>query len=357
MPALGIIIAMPNEIKRLYLIGAGASYPYGLPTLRTLLWDLCEYVERKEREILKQAIYEACGVTLEHPEDSPDFEEFLNRVDARSLLYLNKDKLETLLSLRPMAARIALEGLRKFIHQRSLSAAKQEGPYDHLVRSLNCDQAVVSFNWDVLLEVAFRRVGREYTYLSTELSKDATLLLRPHGCISWLALLDREMLIIDLKANVGVLGDDLSYYMLYLKDPLGSRDMGKSSPFAKDAVSPLAAIVPPDAARILSVGGPTQDRGVDLGHSRAMKAIWSVFRDLVATVNEIVVIGYSLPGTDGATIEVMKEFATSTTGRKSPKRLLIIDKDEKVLERYRRIVFPRAELVCDDFSRFNPKTL
>lgn len=348
---------MNNEIKRLYLIGAGASCPYGLPTLRTLLWDLCEYAEREEREILKQAIYETCGVTLERPEDSPDFEEFLNRLDARSLLYLDKNKLDELSSLRPRAAHIALESLRKFIHQKSLSAAKKEGPYDCLVRSLNCNQAIVSFNWDVLLEVAFRRVGRGYTYLRTKRSKDATLLLRPHGCISWFALLEREGLIIDVRTNVGVLGDDLTHYMLYLKDPLGPRDMGESTPIAKAAVSPLAAIVPPDAAKILSVGGPASDRWVEMGHLKAMKAVWSVFGDLVTKVNEIVVIGYSLPGADGATIEVMKEFVASPTKGNSPKRLLIVDKDEKVVERYRRIVCPRAELVCNDFSKFDPKTL
>jgi hypothetical protein len=226
-----------------------------------------------------------------------------------------------------------------------------------LVRSLTSDQAIASFNWDVLLEVAFRRLGRVYTYLPTKCSEDAVLLLRPHGCISWFGLLDRELLKINLTANVGILGDDLNYYMLYPKDPLGPRDMGRSNRFAKHALSPLAAIVPPSAAKVLSVGGPTHDEWVDSGHSRAMRAVWDVFRASVATADEIVVIGYSLPGPDASAIEVLREFGARTRARNSPKRLLIVDPDPGVVERYRRIVFPRAELISDDFSQFNPDNL
>lgn len=348
---------MIKKINRLYIIGAGASCPYGLPTLKTLLWDLCEFVVEEERQILKQAIYEACGVDLERPEDSPDFEEFLNRLDAHSLLYLRRDKLEILSALRPRAAVVALKGLRNFISQKSQASANQKGPYDHLVKSLRDDHAIVSFNWDVLLEVAFRHLNRKYSYLSTKSSKDSTLLLRPHGCISWHALLDRELISIDLTANVGVFGDNLTYYMLYLKDPLGPLDMGKSSPIAKSSVSPLAAIVPPMSSMAISVGGPTHNHWVDEGHLRAMRAVWTSFKIIVRRAKDIVVIGYSLPGTDLAAIEVMKEFGASNAKHKSSKRLLIVDKDKSILERYRRIAFPDAELICDDFRKFNPETL
>jgi hypothetical protein len=128
LPPLDLTLVMTNEVRRLYLIGAGASRPYRLPTLKTLLWHVSEHVGETERKILKQAAYEACGITLERPEDSPDFEEFLNRLDARSLLYLNDNELPKLSGLRPEAAAIALEGLREFIHQKCLSAEAQEGP-------------------------------------------------------------------------------------------------------------------------------------------------------------------------------------------------------------------------------------
>jgi len=121
---------MTNEIKRLYIIGAGASCPYGLPTLKTLLWDLCEHVTKNEREILIQAIYEACGVDLKRPEDSPDFEEFLNRLNAQSLLYLSENDIEMSSSLRSRAGVIALEGLR-VLFVRNLK--KQHIRKDHMI--------------------------------------------------------------------------------------------------------------------------------------------------------------------------------------------------------------------------------
>lgn len=347
---------MTNEIRRLYIIGAGASSPYNLPTLKTLLWDICKFFKEEDQKILKQAIYETFRITLERPEDSPDFESFLNMLDARSLLYLHENKLEMLPSIRQRAAVLALKGLREYIHQKCLAAENQKGLYDYLVQSLREDQAIVSFNWDVLLEVAFHRVGHKYTYL--EPSKEATLLLRPHGCISWFALLDRELLKIDTRGNVDVLGDKIEdYYMCYLKDPLGPRDMGNSNSRAKNALSPLAAIVPPNATNTLTVGGVPHDNFVVGGYIRAMRDIWSTFSVLSEEANEIVVIGYSLPGTDAATIEVMRTIGESATARISSKRLLIVDKDKKVLERYRQIVFSDAEHVCVDFRESNPKTL
>ena len=112
--------------------------------------------------------------------------------------------------------------------------------------------------------------------------------------------------------------------------------------------------MPPAAFETISVGGTTHDGYVDYGHLEAMRAVWSAFKDSVETADEIVVIGYSLPGTDLAAIEVMKGFAKNA----SPcKRLFIVDKDKGIVERYRRIVWPDAESVCDDFRKFDPDTL
>jgi hypothetical protein len=33
-----------RKIDRLYVVGAGASCPYGLPTLKTLTWELCNFL-------------------------------------------------------------------------------------------------------------------------------------------------------------------------------------------------------------------------------------------------------------------------------------------------------------------------
>ena len=211
----------------------------------------------------------------------------------------------------------------------------------------------MSFNWDILLEVAFRKAGKEYTYVPTKSSSTDTLYLRPHGCIAWFALLDRELLSIDLNANLSVFGNDLKYYMLCLKDPLGNPDMGNSNEFAKLALSPVAAIVPPTSKKLLSVGSRVRDTWVENGHDEAMQAVWRAFQDAVTAAEEIVVIGYSLPGTDTNAVEIFK--AASRT----PKQVFIVDPDPlgRIVERYRRILSPNVTKVCEDFKRFDPLLL
>lgn len=347
---------MQKNIRRLYIIGAGASCPYDLPTLKTLTWDLCEFLDQKDAEILKKVVYEAFNIDLERPDDSPDFEELLNRLDARALLYLHGSDFDTASTIRALAAEIALRGLRDFIYDKCLSVADKYGPYDVLVESLTESDAIVSFNWDVLIEIAFRRIGKVFTYLATERSGNATILLKPHGSINWFALLDRELLAVDLSSNWDVLGQDLSYYMLFLKDPLGSRDLGKSSPMVDYALSRVPAIVPPVASKMLSVGGIPRDGFVDSGHERAMKESWSLFRELATQAHELIVIGYSLPGTDTASIEVLRQFARSNKPQKT-KSLMIVDKNPHVLERYRRLVHSDAQMICEDFKEFNPRAV
>lgn len=346
-----------QKITRLFIIGAGASFPYGLPTLKTLLWHLYQFVDEKEQSILEQAIFEACGVSIENLQSqTPDFEEFLNRLNTRSLTYLYERGQNTISNLRTKAGFVVLEGLRNFILDKCRTASIQGGPYDLLIKSLKTSDAIVSFNWDVLLEAAFRLNARKYDYTIEQLRDDSVLLIRPHGCISWFALLDRELLSIDMSANVGVLGNNLEYYMLYLKDPLGPKDMGISSYHARQAISPLSAIIPPNSSMMLSVGGPTHDGFVDSGHERAMRSIWSAFKTLVKSVKEIVIIGYSLPGTDMASIEVMKEFSKNSDNIDS-KSLRLIDRNKELVDRYRNIVFQNAKLICDDFINFDPKIL
>jgi hypothetical protein len=141
--------------------------------------------------------------------------------------------------------------------------------------------------------------------------------------------------------------------MLYLKNPLGSRDLGDSNEMVRRALSQIPAIVPPIASKQLSVGGEPRDGWVESGHQRAMNRIWTVFAEFIRNAQELVVIGYSLPGTDAASIAVLKQFATDGKMQQS-KKLMIVDPSPQVLQRYRRLVHPNATLVCDDFNNFDP---
>jgi hypothetical protein len=340
-------------IDRVYLIGAGASVPYGLPTMKTLTWELAQSLDETDSSIFVAAIRDCFGKNLEKPEDSPDFEELLNRLDPLALLYLEDSGLGGPDSSPRKAAEIALSGLRAFIQNRCSVVATQEGPLDVLGRSIDKTTLLVSFNWDILLELALLRAGRNYCYLPSKHAGDSVVLLKPHGSINWFALLDRELLKISPESNLGVIGDDLNNYLCYLREPLHPVNFSACSPFVQHALSSVPAIVPPTASKLLSVGGTPRDGFVEAGHMRAMKTIWGTIVNAFTEAREIVVIGYSLPGTDAASIEALKHFAASYAAR-NPKQILIVDPNPALADRYRSVLGIDAKVICSDFCEFKP---
>jgi len=335
--------------KRVYIIGAGASCAQGLPAMNSLTWELCEFLSEDERGVLEQVIFEVFGARRERGDSSPNFEELLNCLDPSSFSYLANCGINLSGAGRTRAIEIALRGLREYIRGKCTSVQDQLGAYDQFVTSLEPNATIVSFNWDVLLEMSLLRARKPFCYLPVDAADGNTLLLKPHGSINWFALLDRELLMIDTTSNVNVIGRDLRYYLLYLKDPLGPVEMGSSSPFAKSAISKVPAIVPPSSAKLLDVGGETRDGFVDHGHREALCEVWKQFYERVTVAEELVVVGYSLPGTDAASIEVLKAFFD----RSRPQRVSIIDKNRNILARYRNIVHSEAMLVGEDFGTFD----
>ena len=115
----------------------------------------------------------------------------------------------------------------------------------------------------------------------------------------------------------------------------------------------VPAIVPPTASKLLLVGGIPRDGFVAHGHAKAMKATWSTLLAALDEASEIVAIGYSLPGTDAASIEVLKRFGASATTTHT-KRVLLVEPNPAVADRYRSVLGVRAEVVCSDFGTFDP---
>jgi hypothetical protein len=228
------------------------------------------------------------------------------------------------------------------------------GPYDRLVASLDERAAIISFNWDVLPEIALSRAGRVFRYLPTARSSVGTVLLKPHGSINWFALLDRELLLVAGDSNLGVFGDDLSYYLLYITEPLAAVELGRST--VEYALAKVPAIVPPSASKLLSVGGVPRDDWVEAGHARAMRDIWYTFRLMLDQASELVIIGYSLPGTDASSIALLKSYASGSSLSK-PKRVRLVDPNQAVAERYQALLGSRVEIVCPDFDSFDPGVL
>ena len=341
-----------GPIERVYFVGAGASVHYGLPTLKTLAWELVQSLDPADRTILSTAIRESFGWEMTSVERSVDYEELLNRLNPDALRYLELAGVSPPESPRRRAALLALQGLHDFVLDRCRRVAHQSGPFDALVKTLDSRSVIVSFNWDVLLELAVLRAGREYSYLPLGLTRDGVLLLKPHGSINWFALLDRELLSIDKRSNLWVIGSNIGSYMCYKISPLDPVDFSRTS--VEHVLSRTPAIVPPSAIRVLDVGGLPRDGFVAHGHDLTMQATWLTVAQAIGRARQLVVIGYSLPGTDGATIELLKFF--SRQAAKSPE-VLVVDPNPAVIERYRVILDVEVSQVGTYFADFDPTTL
>lgn len=342
-----------GPIERVYLVGAGASVHYGLPTLKSLTWELVESLDQADRNILLTAIRESFpGTELTSMNQTVDYEELLNRLNPDALAYLELAGVSPPESPRRRAALLAVQGLHDFVLERCKRVAHQRGPFDALVKAVDSHSVIVSFNWDVLLEMAVLRAGREYSYLPPGLKGDGVLLLKPHGSINWFASLDRELLYVNESSNLWVIGPNISSYMCYKKLPLDPVDFSKTT--VEYVLSRTPAIVPPSATRALDVGGVPRDGFVAHGHDLTMQATWLTVAQAIDRARQLVVIGYSLPGTDGATIELLKFFSGPAGKRRE---ILVVDPNPAVIERYRMILDVEVAQVGADFAGFDATTL
>lgn len=340
-----------GPIDRVYIIGAGASVHYGLPTLKTLAQALLKSLPDPDRDTLRSAIRES--FPNEGAADlNVDYEELLNRLNPEALAYLELAGVSPPDSPRRRAASLALRGLHNYVLAECTRAADQTGPLDALVKLVDARSVIVSFNWDVLLELAVLRANRRYSYLPQRLGENGVLLLKPHGSINWFALLDREMLVISASSNLRLVGPRIDCYLCYKVSPLDPVDFSKTS--VQYALSRTPAIVPPSASRFLDVGGFPRDGFVAHGHDLTMQATWLTVAQAIDQAQQLVVIGYSLPGTDGAMIELLKFLSRSATKKRE---VLVVNTDPSVVQRYRAILDVEAKQIGTDFADFDPTAI
>ncbi len=83
-----------------------------------------------------------------------------------------------------------------------------------------------------------------------------------------------------------------------------------------------------------------------------MKAIWHAFFDYVRNAKVIVIVGYSLPGTDAAAITVLKAGLAS---RNTPiDRIILVDPNDDVRMRYETLLEAKVYLSSKRFEDFDP---
>lgn len=338
-----------RAIKRLYILGAGASasLPYKLPLAKELFPLIRQMLNLSQKTTLNNILYE---VGIPPRKKNINFEDFLSILFSRSLNELFQNKKQYNINQdRGKIVELLLLKLEQLLLQGCKKVKNNKGPYDRLVASLGPNDAIISFNWDILLELACLRAGKKFCYLPDDDNVNNILIIKPHGSINWFPMLERELLFLDLKTNWALMGHSFEYYyMLYLKNPLGSKSFGKSSYSVQQFQSKYPAIVAPHVLKQIIIGGTPVDEFVDMGHKRFISSIWFIFQKLVEQVSELFIIGYSLPGIDSESIETLKCFSKNSKSKK----INTIIRDQQINDRIKRILRIKPHNICKDFVKF-----
>ena len=195
-----------------------------------------------------------------------------------------------------------------------------------LVEKQRNSVAIMTFNYDLCLEIAIARAGLRYDYCLNGQCPDGHIpLLKLHGSLNWLGSVGSD------KPVIHSIDSFLKLHNAIQSPSPGSMNLVEHLPtWAKE----LKIEGPPDPIIV----PPTRSK---LQHHRQLAGVWREAARHLSEAENIVVIGYSLPETDPFFREL---YALGTAGASTIKRFLVYDPDTKGLEsRFRALIGPRVE--------------
>ncbi len=308
-------------VKRCYILGAGFSKACGLPLASKLTSQVFAHAyppnfwHAKNREAYRKyllTLYPNCD--LEN--DQIDFEDLitvLEEWDEYRIAYGGRDS--SVAHLKD----VLLKHLGLLLCEKAAQAYSScalEPVREFLLKVREERSSLISFNWDLLIEIAAHDLGLLVTYSDTAAGE--IRLAKPHGSLN-LAEVKKERYE-QMERSINVHGLDIEWeqgdtVVVRARDP---RDA------ANRIVYPFenALLVEPTARKSYA------SKWIELQWRRAL--------DIVRTADEIIVIGYSLPDTD---IRPRILLQLAGLDRNGPIQLKLIDrKAKKILDRYKRFV-------------------
>jgi hypothetical protein len=263
-----------------YVIGAGFSQGFGYPLTRTLLMEAWERLPLEARDQLQRIIeFHHPNFSLHDPSSFPNIEQLLTEIDIN---------LQMFMASRPAEGRFRKQQLRQsretllftiatWFHDLYRAAAKNNWLAVMVNRLRLENAAVISFNWDLVLDHAlFDRIIEAESYgLAANLQRDAPVLLTPHGSLNWYQ--GRQLRHVPEMKRIEI---------YRTKDPsravhafLPPRDV---QTFTGKKYTPL--IVPPTYLKDF--------------RASIFRRIWQNCTDVLSTPKRLIFLGYSLPIAD-----------------------------------------------------------
>jgi len=173
-----------KSAERVFLLGAGASKACGLPLTNEMLPTVLPALKTKS---LRKRTTDFVKYLYPYFKSSwgnyPNLEELLSLMDVyvefsskvKSSHKFEPDEVDELKD-------DLLAAITASLSEKTESIKIQNTQFFRLAQLLKPGDAVVTFNWDLLVEKALTEFGLDWNY---ELKNDKIALLKPHGSIDW----------------------------------------------------------------------------------------------------------------------------------------------------------------------------
>jgi len=279
--------------KKLYLLGSGFSKSCGLPIASNLLDEIVKFENPNRKNILNQGLEK---YKSERKNDKIGIEELL------TFAIEKKDKI---------LWDIAIDGIC-----RLLQFKKPEIPI-HIRNFINNHiekgDVIITFNWDLVLEIAFYNLNRfnELGYSDYKKDNERIYFLKLHGSLNWC---DESILINQRNLSYfppPFLDIEKLQVFYWLMDILFYMNPIQNAPVT--AVFPRPLIIPPIQEFI--------------HRYKILKLNWILAKQALENSKEIIIIGYSLPKYDKFTFQLLRE-TIGKEGKNNTSMIGLVSKDE-----------------------------
>lgn len=228
--------------------------------------------------------------------------------------------------------------------------------YAALVNRVAPRDALITFNWDTLLDRALFESGHwfpddgygasfdgfiEGTWRNPKTTKSALKLLKLHGSTNWLGpYVSRHL---QTGARTWIATPETAYKRWCLVD--GSNHFDAYKDRWRPGYKPFSYFFPPndplDDLPLMPIIVPPQEHKDFRENGTLFEPIWNSAREALAAAERLVVIGYSFPQTDGHAFALLDSFL-SGPGRTIE---LIDPYPDGVADRVRKHVGGRADII------------
>lgn len=315
---------MLSPVERVFVLGAGMSLPLGIPLSKDLLPHVLRFLDdcgETQDDLI--ALLEYLYPPFQSSRTCPNIEDFLALIDVglhseqavdprlwpKTRLRVIRQELIRAIT-RYMWSRTPVETLGALDH---VITEPWSGMLELVKNRAYTGAAIVTFNWDLTVEMASVLAAREYCYGLG--GPEYLQIIKPHGSINWFD----NKIVPESDRRFARLGPSLVYYPYFLK---GRSALVDETPF----------VIPPTPFKTF--------------HRPEVKRMWRDTYEGVSSARDIYVIGYSLPPEDQlARLVFIGAIRANGQLHNGRSRIVVIDRNELIVERFRSLAGDDAEVV------------